>query len=141
MPPPVGSFYILSNTLLRLPDLLRLRHVAQCGAPAPTPGPVKRQQRPGARQAQQGEAGRRGCSRERPGAFHLPRKDQPVLKFTSSFTDCVRRQMHESTQQRCLDAPVHTAPPRVPQSQVHSVCEGSISIQHQWPQDAEPLRH
>lgn len=120
--------HLFSDTFLRFPDLLWLRHLAQCGASAPTPGSFKQQQRPGAQQDQQGESGWCRCSWKRPGAFHLPRKNKPVLKFTSSLTDPVRWQVHKSTQQLCLDAPVHTASPHVPQSQAHSVCEGRIRI-------------
>lgn len=112
--------HIPSNTFLRLPDLLWLRHVAQFGAPAPTPGPFKQQRHhQGTQQDQQGEAGWHGCSRKRPGVFQLPRKDQPVLKFTSSFTDCVRRQMHKKSKkaQSSHAAPVYTASPCVPRRQ------------------------
>lgn len=65
--------------LLRLPDLLWLRRVAQRGAPAPA-AECSQQQKPAQRQEKQ-----RRCCGKRTGAFLQPRKDQSVLKIDQLY--------------------------------------------------------
>lgn len=73
---PPSTLFLFACSLLRLPHLLWLRHVAQCGAPAPAAEPCERRHRAAQRQEKQ-----RACSGTGTGAFHGSRKDQSVLKI------------------------------------------------------------
>ena len=101
----------------RLLDLLWLRHVAQWGAPASSPGWFKQQQHRGTEQ-----------ERKRPAELRLPREDQPVLKFTSLRADSVRRQMHRAALALTLIQPHHS----VPQTQEHSVYVSIVYQMTAW---------
>lgn len=117
-------YFVSFPYFLRLPDLLWLWHVAQYGTPAPSPGSFKQQQYAGTQQEQ------RGWRWKRTGVFHLPRKDQPVLKFTSSLSDSVRQQVCKSAHWVGLVASLYTASPCVPQSPATAA---SVLQCYQWP--------
>lgn len=67
---PPSTLFSFACSLLRLPHLLWLRHVAQCGAPAPAAEPCEQRQRAAQRQEKQ-----RAC------CGNGSRKDQSVLKI------------------------------------------------------------
>lgn len=118
-----------SCSLLRLPHLLWLRHVAQCGAPAPAAEPCEQRQRAAHRQEKQ-----RACCGKGTGAFHGSRKDQSVLKIDQLILGLCRA----THVQLYIYLPYLfvQAEHGQPQWPARSLCEDAVSIMPQRPEPA-----